>query len=444
MVHRLKHVDVRLLALTLLLIIVGAGLTWWQGQPRSEASVTPPVDVVSRRAEVGGLADQQIRFYQARLARYPRETGSWDILATAYMRKMRESGDPAYVLRAEQALDRALTLDPRDLNARRLLAWVWLAKHDFAAARRQAEALNAEDPRDYQVAGVLGDAYLELGRYPEAVQAIQRMIDLKPGLAAYSRVAHLRELHGDIRGAVAMMQLAVEAANPRDPEGLAWTRVQFGHLYASQGDFVGAEHQYTMALQAFPGYHHALAGLGNIRTAQTRFAEAIALYEQALAVIPLPEVAATLGDVYARLGRYEAAERNYALVEYIGTLTQLNRIVYNRELTYFYADHDRRLGQALILAEREASARHDIYTTDTLAWVYFKLGRLEDADRAMRRALALGTRDARLFFHTGMIAWKRGDHQRAERYLAEALRVNPQFHVVHADMARSVLTSLRQ
>jgi tetratricopeptide (TPR) repeat protein len=387
-------------------------------------------------------ADQQIRIYQARLEDNPRETASWERLAVGYMRMLRESGDIGYALRAEQALHQALALDPHDSEARKLLAWVALAKHEFADALQQTEVLIGEGREDDGLYGILADANVELGRYPEAQQALQRMIDLKPGLSAYTRVAYLRELHGDIRGAIAMMQLAVEAINSRDRENVAWTRVQIGHLYLSQGDLGDAEEQYAQALQAFPGYHYALAGLGTIRAAHGRFAEAIQLYTQALAIVPLPEVAAALGDVYVRLGRPAEAERNYALVEFIGRLTQLNKVVYNRELAYFYADHDRGLDQAVRLADREATVRHDIYTADVRAWAYLKAGRVDQAEQMMGAALALGTRDPRLFYHAGMIAWKRGDRPRAKLYLAMALRTNPQFHVLHVGTARHVMAEL--
>ena len=179
------------------------------------------------------------------------------------------------------------------------------------------------------------------------------------------------------------------------------------------------------------------------RAAQGRYDDAIRLYTQSLAIIPLPIVAEALGDVYMRVGRTQEAERQFELVEYTGQLTRLNRIVYNLDLAYCYADHRRHLDQAVALAEREAVLRHDIYTADTLAWAYFQSGRYAAADRLLSQSLALGTRDALLFYHAGMIAWRNGDERRAARYLDLALRPNPYFHVLHADEARRVLYSLR-
>jgi tetratricopeptide (TPR) repeat protein len=156
-----------------------------------------------------------------------------------------------------------------------------------------------------------------------------------------------------------------------------------------------------------------------------------------------PEYAAALGDVYTRLGRTAEAGKQYALVEYIGRLSALNRTVYNRELALFYADHDRHLPQALELARKELEARRDIYSYDVLAWALYKNGRAREAQVAMTEALRLGTLDARLFFHAGMIHRALGEHDRAREALSRALALNPHFHLLHAQVARSVLAELQ-
>jgi hypothetical protein len=50
--------------------------------------------------------------------------------------------------------------------------------------------------------------------------------------------------------------------------------------------------------------------------------------------------------------------------------------------------------------------------------------------------LRLGTRDARLFFHAGMIQLGLGERDAGKAYLGRALATNPHFHLLHADLAR--------
>src|SRR5438552_3446118 len=45
------------------------------------------------------------------------------------------------------------------------------------------------------------------------------------------------------------------------------------------------------------------------------------------------------------------------------------------QLALFYADHDRRLPEALRLAEQESRSRGGVYTDDALAWAFYKNGR---------------------------------------------------------------------
>ena len=129
-------------------------------------------------------------------------------------------------------------------------------------------------------------------------------------------------------------------------------------------------------------------------------------------------------------------------MEYIGRLTALNQTLYNRELALFEADHDRNLPEALALAERELEVRQDIYTYDVLAWVRYKNGKFRDARDAMKKALQLGTRDARLFFHAGLIYHGMDDDEKARQYLQNALQLNPHFHPLQAEVARQMLATL--
>jgi tetratricopeptide (TPR) repeat protein len=156
----------------------------------------------------------------------------------------------------------------------------------------------------------------------------------------------------------------------------------------------------------------------------------------------MPVYVAELGDVYAKIGRTEDAKKAYDLVEYIARLSTLSQSVFNRELALFYADHDRKLEEAVTLAHNELAARKDVYTWDALAFALYKTGRDQEAAAADVNALRLGTLDPVLFFHAGMIAHARGDDRRARQYLQRALALNPHFHIFYADQAGQILDSI--
>jgi tetratricopeptide (TPR) repeat protein len=323
-----------------------------------------------------------------------------------------------------------------------MLVWIQTGKHEFREALETAERLRTQLPDDPVVYGLLGDAAVELGEYGRAEEAFQKMLDLRPGLASYSRAAYLRELYGDWQGATELMTRAVQAGNARNPEPLAWCLVQLGNAHFNQGHLTEAEAAYQKALAVFPQYHQALAALGRVRGAQRRYPEAIGLQRQAIAAVPAPDAIAALGDLFSLTGKNEEAEKQYMLVEYIGQVNATNQATYDRQIALFYADHDRKLDEAVTLAEAELARRHDIYTYDTLAWVYYKKGRVAEAEKAMQQALRLGTQDASLLFHAGMIAYSLGKTNAAQDYLQRALVLNPYFSLRDPERVRTILSEL--
>ena len=236
--------------------------------------------------------------------------------------------------------------------------------------------------------------------------------------------------------------MAIRAGARRDPEPLAWTLVQFGNLHFHQGQIEKAEAAYQQALEVFPHYYMALVGMGQIRAGQQQYTEAIRHYEQAIALVPAPDMIANLGDLYALIGQEQQAERQYQLVEFIEQVNDLNEIMYSRQLALFYADHHRNLDNALRLAEAELGRRNDIYTQDALAWVYYHMGRIPEAWQVMEQGLRLGTQDASLLYHAGMIAKGMGDTEKAKSYLTQALDLNPYFSPRGATEAKATLEEL--
>jgi tetratricopeptide (TPR) repeat protein len=156
----------------------------------------------------------------------------------------------------------------------------------------------------------------------------------------------------------------------------------------------------------------------------------------------MPIFIAELGDLYARTGNQAEAQKQYALVEYIGLLGKINQVLHNRDLALFYADHDMKLPEALDLAQKELEVRHDVYSWDALAWALYKNGKLADAVKASEKATQLGTRDSILLFHAGMIAEKLGQREKALSDLKQALEINPHFHFVYAKAASEKLATL--
>jgi tetratricopeptide (TPR) repeat protein len=396
-----------------------------------------------------------IQSLQVHLRMYPQDFKAYDALGASYIQKGRETADAGYYELARETLNKSLDLvsnDPAAASAKTHLAVVAMAEHQFEEALSWAQAalsLGSGDPSPW---AIVGDALTDLGEYDRAADAYARLREpLQPAdegsALAYernSRLAYLQFLNGDASGAVKLMRAAIAVAVTLHlpPENVAWNQYQLGEICFKRGDPAGAEQAYRTGLEIDPNSYRNLAGLGELRTAQVRYTEAIALYQKAIAVVPYPAFAAALYDLDLRLGRSDDARKQLALVEFIGTLNPVNERLFYRELALFYADHDLNLRQSAELAKKELEVRHDIYTWDIQAWVLFKNGRVPEAADAMKKALALGTGDALLDFHAGMIELQLGHFERAQTFLKSALALNPNFHLVYASQAREKLAQI--
>ncbi len=73
-----------------------------------------------------------------------------------------------------------------------------------------------------------------------------------------------------------------------------------------------------------------------------------------------------------------------------------------------------------------------------------KSGRIAEAKGAMEEALKLGTLDARLLYHAGVIARATGDQAAASDYLQRALALNAGFDPLQSKIARETLKEVRK
>lgn len=399
--------------------------------------------------------DAAIQSLQTHLKMYPQDFKAYDQLGASYIQKGRETADASYYELAKEALGRSLDLisnDPAAASAKTHMAVVAMAEHQFDEALSWAQAALALGSGDPSPWAIVGDALTDLGEYQRADDAYARLRDpLHPddetNSVAYERngrVAYLHFLRGDSQGAIHLMREAIGVAMilRLPPENVAWTQYQLGEICFKSGDLESAEQAYARGLAIDPNSYRNFAGLGEVRAAQGKYPEAIALYQKAIAVVPYPAYAAALYDLDLQTGRADDARQQLELVQFIGKLNPINERLFYRELALFYADHNLKLEESVKLAKKELAVRHDVYTWDILAWVLFKDGRTPEAAKAMENALALGTGDALLEFHAGMIEFQLGRTEHARALFKLALNLNPNFHLFYASQAREKLGQL--
>lgn len=414
---------------------------------RSEPTAPPALlraaaPALTRPVVNGGSLAQLITDLQARLQAVPDDWESYASLGLAYVQQARITADPSYYPRAEAALVRSLSLHASDnVSAMIGMGMLALGRHEFDEALawgERARDTNATVPAVY---GVLGDALIELGRYAEAFEALQRMVDLRPDLSSYARASYARELQGDVGGALAIMRQAFQTAASRADIG--WALHQLGELHFNGGRLDLAEQQYRRAISADETFMPAKAGLAKVSAARGRTDAAIASYVQIVETYPLPEYVIALVDLYAVTGRTPEAEDQFALLEAEEALLRANGVNVDLEFALFSADHRIDLEGGLAAAEGEWARRKSVHVADALAWQLYAHGRYEEALHMSEQALRLGTESALFLFHRGMIERALGEADAARRDLARALEINPHFSMLWADDAADTLSELR-
>ena len=357
--------------------------------------------------------DGEIRDLQRQAGKTTNTKNALERLGWLFVSKARLSYDPGYYNLAEQS---ALCLEsrvPGNPAALLLRGHVMHNLHRFKEAEELARELVANRglPFDH---GLLGDALMEQGKLSEAVDAYQKMVDLKPDVHAYSRIAHLRWLKGDLEGAVALMEMAARGSSPRSPEAAAWAYTRLGLYEFQMGASERALRACRVALEFVQDYAPALLAQGRILLARGQLSTAIELLRRAAELNPLPEYQWLLADALQTAGRSKEAYR----IE--GRLTEEGVHSDPRTLSLYLATRGEDVETAFRLAQRELESREDIFTLDALAWSLRANGKTDQARSVIRRALAEGTPEARLFFHAAVISAEAGDSQEAARWSKKA------------------------
>jgi tetratricopeptide (TPR) repeat protein len=374
--------------------------------PRAAVGSEPAVKMAPGVGMPGGpptSADglrKRIAEMEGRLQAEPNDLAAAVLLSDALLREARATSDGRPANRAGAVLMAVLKQNPGQYDALRLLGAIQLSQHHFREALEVGQRARDERPDDWWNYGVIGDAWIELGEYDKAFAAFDRMMSMRPSAAAYARVAYARELRGDLEGAFAAMRLAAAAAPPQDPEAQAWYATQLAELHLKRGRLVEADREYRRAAFLFPNYPLAMVGQGRVKVERGDRDGALAVYLDQLKRTPTLDLAARIGDLYAERGDATRAEHYYQLAEDVAGpgIAQTEAA-----LALFLADHNRKVADAVAIAERVAVSRQDIFTEDALAWAYFKAGRVKQAYTASQQALRTGSRDRRILEHAEAI-----------------------------------------
>jgi len=426
-------------------VAIFAPLSSLRNAPPATRDRDPPdVGALLSPAAAAGRTADQIAALQTRLKEGEGE--DWRLYASlglAYLQEARASADPSFYVKAAGVLRRSLALNRSDnYEAMVGMGTLAAARHDFAGALAWGRSAKEVNPHNSYARGLIGDALFELGRYSEGIAAYQDMVDLRPDLASYARIAYARELTGDVRGAIEAMRLATGVASG-SPEDAAWAYYQLGELLFGSGRIAAAEQAYSHGAARSPGNPLPLIGLAKIDAARGHARAAARQVADVVTGYPAPEFAILAGDLFAVAGERRESRAQYDLVRATQSLLEANGVDTDLEVALFDTDHGTEPGRTVREARSGYAKRPSIQAADALAWALYGAGRYREAGRYSLEALRLGTRSGPFHYHAGMIALRLGDRAGARAHLSKALSLNPHFSWIHAPVARRTLQRLR-
>lgn len=357
-------------------------------------------------------------------------------LAQVFITEARITGNNSYYHNAAmKMLENVLSKSPDDKDLRfqalTFKSSVLLSMHQFEEGLKTANEAFAISQHNAQLMGALIDANVELGKYPEAVKTCDQMINLRPDIRSYSRVSYLRQIYGDIPGAIEAMKMAVEAGGP-GAESTEWARIILGDLFLASGDLQSAEANYKIALEYRKDYPYAYAALGRIEKAKKNYDEAIKQTENAIRIMSDISFVSQLADIYELKGDTEKAEE---IREDIVDLLEKGEKEQNKEENIVKHNGARELAtaymkvgnlkKALPYAETDLNMRpENIDANELIAWIYYLNGDIANAKLHADKMMATNTKMPNTLYKAGLIYNKSGDMEKGNMLMEEAMK-NP-------------------
>ncbi|MEP6486815.1 hypothetical protein NDI43_17745 [Microcoleus vaginatus GB2-A3] len=379
---------------------------------------------------------QEIAFYQQRLAVDSRSGLNRASLAGSYLKMARATGEGGWFLLAEQAAQRSIADLPFDnQGALLVLARIAEARHDFATALRFAKQAGS-DNEDAIALSVT--SHLAMGKVSEANAAAEALVNRIPNLGSLTLRALVRESQGRDAEVLQDYRQAMAAEEPGEVAGSARARSLLGRFYARRGQFVQAKALFLEALRLVPRYPLALIYLADLETRQGNYREAegyyskVSAYSGGVATVfdrivdrGMARVKDLQGDAIESRRLRDKAEAGLRQEQVSGS----GGFGHRRDLASLLLEKGRSqdVAEALVLMQEEVKIRRDAVTLDTLAWALSSAGEWQKADLVMAEIVRSGIRDAGMFYRAGAIARTLGKDAESRAYFQKSKEIDPSF-----------------
>ena len=308
--------------------------------------------------------------------------------------------------------------EENDFNLRMAYARLLMEFRQFDKAVDQFELLAGREPGNPDVLYALGLLYLQSNRLDDSETLFKKL----------STRENLTDVANYYLGRIAEEKRRYDEASAwyqgvHQGEHYFDAQVRLAMLLARKGEVDEARnHLGSIRQQSGQQALIIVQAEGELLVQAERYEEAIAVYSEAL------EDQYDADLIYARA---MAAEK-------IGRLDMLEtdlRTILRHEpdhaqalnaLGYTLADATDRLTEAYELIKKAlALGPSDFYILDSMGWVLYRLGRLDEAVEYLRKAISI-RQDPEIAAHLGEVLWVRGEREQAKEVWEAALQLTPE------------------
>jgi tetratricopeptide (TPR) repeat protein len=315
---------------------------------------------------------------------------------------------------AQKILRTRLQVAPDDIRAARVLIAVLLSQklnaEAEAEAARVAQLPGLEAVGDY----LLGGVYQSQGLQEKAVVAFKRSLAKAPGAR--------EPLQGLVAGLVRLERTDeaiayLDKLTKEYPDNL-YAKTLLGQVLAGSGDAVAAEQMLESTLDSDESWVPAYTALAGLQEGDV--GAQIDIYKRGLNAMPgSQEMALLLGTAYERSGRIDDAIAAYE--EILAVDPELPAVANNlAALLADYRTDDASLEKALELASQFEDSENPAFL-DTLGWVHYRLGDYDEAIPYLEKSVEAAGKVPVLRYHLGMAYKAVGRSADAKEQLSLAL-----------------------